>query len=201
MGRTELIAYNNYLSIYTAAFAAFHVVLRELSYPIALFWLSEYTIEVDLIFSRKDPEMVSKKHFHKPQAIVCKAAVANLRFVQENISKYLENVHCLPSTLLNIEMILEELFVNIASYAYPDSEGSVSVEVSLDESPLAVRITLRDHGIPYNPLETSPPDLALSAKDRKIGGLGIFLSRKFADSLEYKHVNNENVTTFTKNLP
>ena len=57
--------------------------------------------------------MVSKKHFHKPQAIVCKAAVANLRFVQENISKYLENVHCLPSTLLNIEMILEELFVNI----------------------------------------------------------------------------------------
>jgi anti-sigma regulatory factor (Ser/Thr protein kinase) len=133
--------------------------------------------------------------------VICDAVIANLPSVQEKVSAFLENTVCRPGTMMHIEMILEELYVNVASYAYPGTTGEIQIEMVLDKDPDAVRITLRDKGIPYNPLENREPDLSLNANERSVGGLGIYLSRKFADSITYKRENDENILTFTKNLP
>ena len=133
--------------------------------------------------------------------MICDAVIQNLPSVQEKVSEFLESTICRPATMMHIEMIIEELYVNVASYAYPGTTGKIQIEMALDKDPDAVRITLRDKGIPYNPLENKEPDLSLSASERSVGGLGIYLSRKFANSITYKRENDENILTFTKNLP
>ena len=92
---------------------------------------------------------------------------------------------------------VEEIFVNISNYAYPDSDGNVFVTV--DVTPDKILFEFKDTGIPYNPLEKSDPDITLSASERAIGGLGIFMVKKIMDDVLYKHENGQNVLTLVKN--
>ena len=117
-------------------------------------------------------------------------------FVFAQIADY----ECSPRTAMAIELSLDEIFVNIASYAYADEAGEVTVQVEVEGDPATLSVTFIDHGVPYNPLEKEDPDLSLSVEERQIGGLGIFLVKKKMDVVEYEFRDGQNILTIKKTL-
>ncbi|MCR5496137.1 MAG: ATP-binding protein [Treponema sp.] len=99
-----------------------------------------------------------------------------------------------------IELAVEEIFVNIAHYAYEGKNGQVKVTTKVLENPKRLCIEFIDDGIQFNPLEKPDPNISLKAEDREIGGLGIFLTKKFMDKIEYRYENGNNILTIEKNL-
>ena len=89
-----------------------------------------------------------------------------------------------------IRICAEEIFINIASYAYPEKDGAVQIEEEVDEG--IIRIMFADEGLPYNPLEKEDPDITASAQDREVGGLGIFMVKQMADEIRYEYKENRN---------
>lgn len=98
-----------------------------------------------------------------------------------------------------IRLAVEEVVVNVVEYAYSDGDGFLEVEVLKDESGL-LTVTLKDAGKPFDPLAKEDPDITLAAKDREIGGLGIFLAKQLMDNLSYRYENNTNILTLQKQL-
>ena len=94
----------------------------------------------------------------------------------------------------------DEIFTNIASYAYPDENGSVAVTVEFVSETQSLRIIFSDSGAAFNPLEISETDTGSALSERKIGGLGIFMVKKMMDSIEYCRQDGKNVLTLTKCL-
>ncbi len=95
-----------------------------------------------------------------------------------------------------IDIALEELFVNIAQYAYPDITGEATIRVCV--SCEYAEISLIDSGIPYDPLAKPDPDITLSAQERPIGGLGIFMTKKLMDDISYEYKDGKNILTIKK---
>jgi len=98
-----------------------------------------------------------------------------------------------------LHLVIEELAVNIADYAYPDGKDGY-LDVLIDKTPEEITITFKDGGTPFNPLERKMPDISLPLEQRSIGGLGIFLTVKKMDSVTYDYRNNENVLTIKKKI-
>ena len=98
---------------------------------------------------------------------------------------------------MQVMVAFEEMYVNVCHYAYPDTEGTVLVRI--DTSGGVLYITLEDSGVPFNPLERKAPDITLSAEERKIGGLGIFMVRKTMTDLKYEYKDGRNILTMIKN--
>ena len=98
-----------------------------------------------------------------------------------------------------LHLVIEELAVNIADYAYPDG-GDGYLDVLIDKMPEMITITFKDGGTPFNPLERKMPDVDLPLEERGIGGLGIFLTVKKMDEVKYDYRNNENVLTIMKKI-
>ena len=132
--------------------------------------------------------------------ITLDATIENIQQVTEFVNDLLEQHNCSMKTQMQLDLAIDELFGNIAHYAYAPAIGSATVEVTFTESPAAVNITFIDEGIPYNPLAKADPDVTLSAEEREIGGLGIFLVKKTMDNMVYKYENNRNILTITKSL-
>ena len=105
---------------------------------------------------------------------------------------------CSARTKLQIKMVTEEIFINIASYAYTPGSGKASIHVVTEHSPKAAVITFKDQGRPYDPLERQGPDVTLPAEKRQIGGLGIFMVRKIMDDVQYEYKDGSNVFTMKK---
>ena len=101
---------------------------------------------------------------------------------------------------MQISLAAEEVFVNIAHYAYAPDKGRAVVRVEVSGDPVSVTITFMDHGMPYDPLGNEDPDLTLSAEERQIGGLGVFLVKKTMDDVNYEYKNGQNILTLKKNL-
>lgn len=97
----------------------------------------------------------------------------------------------------NIRLAVEEATENIVQYAYAEGEGYVVVKTEKD-SDNKLTITMRDEGVPFNPLAKDDPDITLSAEDRQIGGLGIFLCKQLMDKVIYLFENGCNVLTMEK---
>lgn len=116
------------------------------------------------------------------------------------IDAELEAADCPVKTQMTIDVCAEEMFINVASYAYPNSEGDVTVSVDVlpDSGSSACLIKLEDGGIPFNPLARPEPDTSLQAEDRKIGGLGIFMVKKMMDGVEYEYSGGMNRLTMKK---
>ena len=132
--------------------------------------------------------------------LIVEAKRENLPEVQAFIEEQLDEVDCPMTTLIAIDVAVEELFVNIASYAYEHGEGVAVVQVTVHEEPLSVEITFIDNGIQYDPLAKPDPDTTLSAKERKKGGLGIFMVKKTMDNVSYEYKDGKNILTIKKNL-
>ena len=130
------------------------------------------------------------------------AKVENLDKVLGFIDEKLEGKECSMKAQMQIDVAVEELFVNVANYAYAPNTGDVLIQISFDEtedSTTAV-ISLIDGGVPYNPLLRADPDISLSAEDRQIGGLGIYMVKKSMDSVEYSHEGESNKLTIRKKI-
>ena len=102
-------------------------------------------------------------------------------------------------TTMKMNLAIEEAVVNVMNYAYPSGvKGEVRIEAGVREG--YVEFVISDDGIPFNPTEVEDADTTLSAEERQIGGLGIFLVKHFMDIVEYKYVDGQNVLTLRKNL-
>ena len=114
------------------------------------------------------------------------------------VNDVLESHDCPMKTTMQLDIAVEELFVNIAHYAYAPGEGEATVCCTVEGDPRYVEISFIDSGVPYNPLLKEDPDVTLDAEERDIGGLGIFMVKKSMDNMRYEYVNGQNRLTIQK---
>ena len=132
--------------------------------------------------------------------LTIEATPENVENVIEFIDGMLEEYGCGVKEQMAIDVAVDELFSNIAHYAYNPETGYATVLVDVKNDPLAVEITFIDHGVPYDPLAKADPDTTLSVEDRQIGGLGIFIVKKSMDAVNYEYKDGKNILTIKKNL-
>lgn len=130
--------------------------------------------------------------------ITVAAVIEQMDNIQNFISAELESVDCPVKVRTQISIAIDEIISNIVYYAYPDSSGNV--EVSCDVSAEHVTLIIEDSGIPYDPLEKDDPNVMLSAEERNIGGLGIFMVKKTMDEIYYEYKDEKNIITIKKNI-
>ena len=128
------------------------------------------------------------------------ATVENIGTVTDFVNEHLESYDCPMKAQMQIDIAIDELFGNIAHYAYNPEVGSATVRVEVIEDPLAVTITFIDNGVPYDPLAKADPDTTLSAEERDIGGLGIYMVKKSMDDITYEYKDGQNILTIKKSL-
>ncbi|MGN0691159.1 MAG: ATP-binding protein [Oscillospiraceae bacterium] len=119
-----------------------------------------------------------------------------LAFAEEE----LEKAECPMKAVMPITVALEEVFVNVAHYAYPDSSGDVSLSIDFDSESRQMTFQMTDSGIPFDPLAKPDPDITLSAEERQIGGLGIFMMKMTMDEVSYVYKDGKNILTMKKSI-
>ena len=134
------------------------------------------------------------------QELTVEARPENLDRVLAFVDGLLEEIGCPMKAQMQIDVAVEELFVNIASYAYAPETGDAAIRVEAADDPPSVSVTFTDGGVPYDPLAKADPDVTLSAEERQIGGLGIYMVKKSMDDVRYRYENGKNVLTITKRL-
>ena len=133
--------------------------------------------------------------------ITVSASIEQIQSVTDFVNEQLEALGCSNRVRVQVDVAIDELFSNIARYAYAPDKGPATVRVDVEEKPLSVIISFIDHGRPYDPLATEHPDTtALPAKDRPIGGLGIFIVKKTMDNVSYSYKNGQNILTIRKKI-
>lgn len=132
--------------------------------------------------------------------LTVEATLENLIPVQAFIEEELEARNCSMADMLQISIAVEEIYVNIAHYAYNPEVGHATVLCEIAEDPLQVTIQFLDNGKPFNPLAKEDADISLSAEERDIGGLGIYMVKQTMDNVSYSHEEGKNILTLTKTL-
>lgn len=128
------------------------------------------------------------------------ATVENIGKVTAFVDSQLEELNCPMKAQMQIDIAIDELFGNIAHYAYHPKEGTATVRVEVLKEPLAVVITFIDNGVPYDPLKKADPDITLSAEEREIGGLGIYMVKKSMDDISYEYKDGQNILKIRKTI-
>ena len=136
----------------------------------------------------------------KLKSLIVEAKTENLLQVQEFVTAELESHDCSPKAQMQIEIAVEEIFVNIASYAYNPETGNAEIRVEVLEDPLRVSITFLDNGVPFDPVSRADADISPEAIKSRIGGLGIHMVKKYMDDVTYSYENGQNILTIKKNL-
>ena len=136
----------------------------------------------------------------KSNELTIEALPENLNAVTEFVDARLELVDCPLKIQLQIDVALEEIFINIAHYAYRPGKGPATVRVDVSDEPITVTITFIDQGVPYDPLAKDDPDITLPADEREIGGLGIFMTKKLMDDVVYEYKDGSNILRLVKKL-
>ena len=116
------------------------------------------------------------------------------------VDQILDSYGCPMKIQMAVCVAIEEVFVNVAHYAYGEGQGEMNLGIGFDEENCAITFRMTDQGIPFDPLQKPDPDITLSAEEREIGGLGIFIAKKTMDSISYAYENGENVLTMIKKL-
>lgn len=133
--------------------------------------------------------------------LTVEARLDNLEAVTSFINQKLENVGCSAKTIMQIDLAVEEIYVNIARYAYDQKAGEATVCCTVAGEPLSVTIWFSDSGAPFNPLtQAAAPDITKSVDERPTGGLGVFLVKKLMDEVSYEFKQGKNVLTIRKTL-
>ncbi len=128
------------------------------------------------------------------------AAVDSIRAVTAFVDEQLEALDCPMKAQIQIDVAIDELFGNIAHYAYAPQTGDATVRFDFDAPTRTVSVSFSDSGVPFDPLAKDDPDITASAQERPIGGLGIFLVRKTMDGVTYENKNGRNVLTIYKRI-
>ena len=126
------------------------------------------------------------------------ATVENIEIVTDFVNEQLEELLCPMKAQMQIDIAIDELFGNIAHYAYDPEVGHATVRVEVVDTPLSVVITFIDHGVPYDPLKQEDPDTTRAAEEREIGGLGIYIVKKSMDEISYEYKDGQNILIIKK---
>jgi len=130
--------------------------------------------------------------------LTVEATVENVEAVTAFVNEHLESYGCPMKVQIQIDIAIDELFGNIAYYAYDAETGLATVRVDVEKDPLAAIITFIDNGKPFDPLSREDPDVTLSAEERKIGGLGLFLVKNTMDDVKYEYKDGQNILCIRK---
>ena len=128
------------------------------------------------------------------------AVLENLDDVIAFVEGELETLNCPREQIFQIDICVEEIFANIANYAYNPETGPATIRVEVKDDPRSVVLTFLDHGVPYDPLAKDDPDVSLDAAKRQIGGLGVFIVKKSMDHMAYEYKDGQNILTIKKNF-
>lgn len=128
------------------------------------------------------------------------ATVDNIATVTDFVNEQLEQLDCPPKSQMQVNIAIDELFGNIAHYAYNPETGRATVRVEVARDPLSVIITFIDNGIPYDPLAKEDPDITQSCEEREIGGLGIYMVKKTMDDISYEYKEGQNILKIKKKI-
>ena len=134
------------------------------------------------------------------KSITVEAKIENVDKVTEFVNEVLEEKDCPLKVLMQLDVAIDEIFGNIAYYAYGKGSGNATIQIEMEDNPPKITLTFIDQGIPYNPLENKDPDITLDIEDRELGGLGIFLVKKTMDELSYEYADGQNILTMKKEL-
>ena len=136
-------------------------------------------------------------------ALTIKAEVSNLSQVQQSLSEWLDSIGCAMKASLQIQMAVEEVFVNISSYAYEHDQGEMTLAFEYQPESSLVKIVFKDQGVPFDPgmrLEKEESATTLKAEDRTEGGLGILMVYKLMDQVHYSYEHGHNILILEKKL-
>ena len=136
----------------------------------------------------------------KPEELELEAKLETLPQVLAFLDEHLERRGCPMKVQTQLDIAVEEIFINIANYAYGGEPGRAVVQLRKTRDPEGVSVTFIDEGVPYDPLAKPDPDVTLSAKDRPIGGLGIYMVKKSMDDILYEYKDNCNKLTLIKHF-
>ena len=128
------------------------------------------------------------------------ATVENIEKVTAFVDEQLTQLNCPMKAQMQINIAIDELFGNIAHYAYNPKTGSATVRIDVLEDPLSVVVTFIDNGKAYDPLARKDPDVALTAEEREIGGLGIYMVKKSMDEISYEYKDGQNILRIKKKI-
>lgn len=128
------------------------------------------------------------------------ATVENIEKVTAFVDEQLEQLNCPLKAQMQIDIAIDELFGNIAHYAYSPKTGSATVHIDVLEDPLSVVVTFIDNGKAYDPLARKDPDVGLTAEEREIGGLGIYMVKKSMDEISYEYKDGQNILRIKKKI-
>ena len=129
--------------------------------------------------------------------LTIEAKIENLTTVLDFVSAELSKTGCAKKLQIQIAIAVEEIFVNIAHYAYSPDTGYAVLRIAVGED---LVIEFEDGGKPYNPLGRDDPDITLSSEEREIGGLGVFMVKKIMDAVEYRYEYGKNVLVIRKSI-
>lgn len=146
---------------------------------------------------KRSPERSVDAEMEK-NILVVDATVENIEKATAFVDGYLERWGCPAKAQTQIDIAIDELFGNIAKYAYHPQPGTAAVQVEVTENPLAVIVTFIDHGMPFDPLASADPDTTLKAEERQVGGLGIYLVRQSMDEVCYEYRDGKNILRIKK---
>lgn len=132
--------------------------------------------------------------------ITVSATIENVEQVTNFINCELDSINCPTKAKSEIDIAIDELFSNIAKYAYNPEIGKATVQIEITDNPPSVILVFMDDGKPFNPLDKIEPKIDGSLEEREIGGLGIFMVKKSMDNVEYEYKNNKNILKIKKNI-
>ena len=128
------------------------------------------------------------------------ATVENIEKVTAFVNEQLEQLNCPLKAQMQIDIAIDELFGNIAHYAYNPKTGPATVRIDVLQDPLSVVVTFIDNGKAYDPLAREDPDISLTAQEREIGGLGIYMVKKSMDEISYQYKDGQNILRIKKKI-
>lgn len=128
------------------------------------------------------------------------ATVENIERVTAFVDEQLEQLNCPLKAQMQIDIAIDELFGNIAHYAYNPKTGPATVRVDVLQEPLSVVVTFIDNGIAYDPLAREDPDVTLTTEEREIGGLGVYMVKKSMDEISYEYKDGQNILRIKKKI-
>ena len=134
----------------------------------------------------------------KYRELCLEACDDTLHVVLHELEEYLNTVSCSNDCKMELLIATEEIFINIAHYAYGGEIGKAYIKIEIKDNPKSICITFKDQGTPYNPLEKEDPDITLSAEERAIGGLGIYMVKQSMDHVEYDYQDGYNILRIEK---
>ena len=131
--------------------------------------------------------------------ITVAADLDSLNDVLAFVDGEMERAGCSMKLMTQVDMAVEEIFVNIARYAYHPEAGEASVRCEAGGDPFQIVVGFADRGRPFNPLDREDPDVTLDAEARQLGGLGILMAKKLMDETQYEYRDGKNILTLRKN--